>query len=121
MAWFGNFSSSMRRARTWMTPSTFCSGPSICSRAAVWISERYWRKTGGITAALLVPVSSSSVMKHIPFAVPGRWRTITRPAIFAHWPLRACLRSALFRTPRCCNSSRRYFTMCGPTVMPLAR
>ena len=45
----------------------------------------------GTTTALAVPVSSSRVMKQNPFAVPGRWRTMTRPAIFTQLPSRACL------------------------------
>lgn len=39
------------------------------------------------------PVSSSSVMNSTPFAVPGRWRTVTIPHARANCPLRSCTSS----------------------------
>jgi len=40
------------------------------------------------TIVLAMPVSSSSVMKITPLAVPGRWRTSTSPATVTRAPLR---------------------------------
>ena len=54
----------------------------------------------GTTIAFEVPVSSSSVMNRKPFAVPGRWRTITAPAMRTQLPSRAPRSSAAESTPR---------------------
>ena len=43
-------------------------------------ARRHRRHTASRTIRLAVPVSSSSVTKVIPLAVPGRWRTSTMPA-----------------------------------------
>ena len=42
--------------------------------------RRLRAKTFGQTTMLTMPVSSSRVMKITPLAVPGCWRTSTRPA-----------------------------------------
>ena len=46
------------------------------------------------TTTLAMPVSSSSVMKMTPLAVPGRWRTSTRPATVTALPSPASWRAA---------------------------
>jgi len=43
------------------------------------ITRRDSSKRRGLTIAFASPVSSSSVMKQKPFAVPGRWRVMTEP------------------------------------------
>ena len=63
--------------------------------------RRFFSNTLGQTTMLTMPVSSSSVRKITPLAVPGRWRTSTRPATLTRRP--ASLSSqcaALVMTPR---------------------
>ena len=42
----------------------------------------------GATITLAIPVSSSSVRNTNPFAVPGRCRVMTIPAVRTRWPVR---------------------------------
>ena len=42
--------------------------------------------TLGQTTRFITPVSSSSVTKHTPLALPGFWRISTRPASLSRWP-----------------------------------
>ena len=79
--------SSISSATTWMTPEAFCSLPVTQSAARRERSgrnfsniarpdDRHWRSA----------VSSSSVAKMTPLAVPGRWRTSTRPPTVTRRP-----------------------------------
>ena len=70
----------MCSATTWITPDAFCSGPVTATRRAPITTGRYVSNVRCHTIVLAMPVSSSSVMKITPLAVPGRWRTSTRPA-----------------------------------------
>ncbi len=66
--------------------------------------------------ALAKPVSSSTVMKTNPLAVPGRWRTITTPATRARRPCGTAPRSAARVTPWRSRAARAKATGCGPIV-----
>ena len=78
-----------RRARTWMTPSTFWMGPSTWrSVGGVNDAPERWRwNMSGTTTALGGPgfilqrEEAESLCSY-----PGRCRTITRPAIFVQRP-----------------------------------
>ncbi len=61
-------------------------------------------KAFGQTIRLAMPISSSSVMKITPCAVPGRWRTSTSPATATRSPLFSVASASLRLTPR---ASRR--------------
>ena len=50
--------------------------------------------------ALMMPVSSSMLRKTKPLAVPGRWRTMTAPAMRTRRPLGMCARSMARVTPQ---------------------
>ena len=67
-------------------------------------------KVLGCTTRCEVPVSSSSVMKMIPRAVAGRWRTRTMPATDTRSSFGHCASScsaAAVRAPRSSSISRR--------------
>ena len=72
--------SSMRSATIWMTPCSLCSLPVTATKRAPSTIARKRSNAFGQTMTLAMPASSSSVMKMTPLAVPGRWRTSTRPA-----------------------------------------
>ena len=59
-------------ATTWITPDALCSGPVTLTRRAPSTTGRNASKVRAHTMQLAMPVSSSSVMKITPFAVPGR-------------------------------------------------
>ena len=110
----------LARARGSRRPR-FWSGPSISTIAAVCRGARKRRKIRGVRMAFAVPVSSSSVRKQKPFAVPGRWRTITCPAVRTARPFGASPSAAVRSTPRASSSARRWASTCGPVVTPLRR
>src|SRR6185503_4476164 len=87
-------SRSIRSALMLITPSTCCSLPSIIRKGSCVITSRNVSNIGGATTALLTPVSSSRLMNTKPFAVPGRWRQITFPAMRTRLPCFAFGRSA---------------------------
>lgn len=66
--------------------------------------------------ALLTPVSSSRLMKTNPFAVPGRCRQITLPAIRRMIPCCAFGRSQARQTSG--RVGRASDIGCGPVVRP---
>ena len=93
--------------------------PPTTSAGAVVSSVRSAAKRCGVTMALAKPVSSSSVMKKKPLAVPGRWRTITVPAASMRVPSGTSARSTARRMPRARKSGRSSDTGCGPMLMLL--
>ena len=62
----------------------FAARPRPAGLPALRSSRRCFWNRSGVTIRLAIPVSSSSVMNRKPLAVPGRWRTITTPAVFTH-------------------------------------
>ena len=70
---------------------------------------------------LAMPVSSSSVRKTNPLAVPGRCRVMTAPATRTRRPCRPRGRSIARSTPRSASSVRRSASGCGPIVRLAAR
>ena len=68
---------SKRSALIDTTPSWFWTTPSMTSALAPTMARRWVSNRCGVTMALAKPVSSSTVMKTKPLAVPGRWRTMT--------------------------------------------
>ena len=75
----GVMSSTLRATRC-STPDSSCASPCTATSRAPRTSARWRSKIFGQTMTLAEPVSSSIVMKIVPFAVPGRWRIKTRPA-----------------------------------------
>ena len=77
------------QAEGWRT-STRCRRPSSWPRTArkreVITTRRCFSIIFGHTTILAMPVSSSSVRKITPLAVPGRCRTSTSPATVTRWP-----------------------------------
>ena len=65
---------------TWMTRPSRCNWPRTASMREPSTTRRLFSKTLGQMTILAMPVSSSRVAKMTPLAVPGRWRTSTRPA-----------------------------------------
>ena len=65
-----------------MTPSWICKIPSVRRNGSATSVQRCFANKPGVTITLAMPVSSSRLRKTKPFAVPGRWRTITLPATF---------------------------------------
>jgi len=63
--------SSRRSATTWITPSSRCNLPVQRSRVAPSAARRKRSRLAGQTIRLAIPVSSSTVMKTTPFALPG--------------------------------------------------
>ena len=63
--------------------------PEDAEQRAPSSSRRCFSTSQGWTTTLVRPVSSSSVTKTMPVAVPGRWRPVTMPAarIRARLPL----------------------------------
>ncbi|MCU0256525.1 MAG: carbohydrate binding family 9 domain-containing protein [Vicinamibacterales bacterium] len=110
---------STRSARTAVTPSCCCSTPSTTTNGSWTITVRWASNRSGRTMTLAMPVSSSSVRKQKPLAVPGRWRVITAPATRTRRPCRAPGRSAARRTPRSARSRRFSAMGCGPMVRPV--
>ena len=76
----------------------------------------------GITTTFVIPVSSSMLRKTMPFAVPGRWRTMTQPG-HAHQPAVGNLREiARRRHAQFVHLRRRRYAIgCRPMVMPVPR
>ena len=66
-----------------------------------------------------MPVSASSVRNTNPFAVPGRCRVITIPAMRTRHPSRACVRSMAHSTPRSASVVRCSNIGGGPIVSPV--
>jgi hypothetical protein len=64
------------------------------------------RLENGIMMRLKMLVSSSTLKKTTPFAVPGRWRTMTQPATRTIAPLRFRGRSLAGVTPSAFIRSR---------------
>lgn len=65
-----------------------------------------------------MPVSSSKVTKRTPLALPGRWRTSTRPAASSQRPSRAPMASAQVTVRHAARSTRRNATGCRRSVRP---
>ena len=77
-------------ATTWITALSGSRWTMPCtaiSRAPITIL-RCLSNTSGQTTRLAIPVSSSMVMNTTPFALPGRWRISTSPAIDSRLPSR---------------------------------
>ena len=74
--------SSSVSATTCTTPerASRCTRPFTCISRAVITTLRKVAITLGQMTRLATPVSSSSVTKQTPLALPGRWRTSTSPA-----------------------------------------
>ena len=85
---------------TWITPEALCKGPVTATSRAPITTGRYVSNARAHTMVLAMPVSSSSVMKITPLAVPGRWRTSTSPATVTRSPLRMPGNSSWRRMPR---------------------
>ena len=75
--------------------------------------------TCGRMITLLMPVSSSSVRKTKPLAVPGRCRVMTHPAMRTRWPGRWRGRSMARSTPRRASDARWNVIGCAPIVSPV--
>ena len=60
--------------------------PSMTRNGSSVIKSRIRSNKSGVTIAFETPVSSSRLMNTKPFAVPGRWRQITFPAIWTVAP-----------------------------------
>ena len=67
-----------------------------------------------------IPVSSSSVRKTNPFAVPGRCRTMTAPAVATRRPFAIRVISFAVTTPSARSFSRKCARRCGPVVSSMA-
>jgi hypothetical protein len=86
------------------------------------ISSAWRSKRWGVTTTLIRPVSSSSVRKTNPFAVPGRWRQITSPAVATRSPSRPCRsRSIALRTPFGWSTGRTCTIGCPASEIPVMR
>lgn len=68
--------------------------------------RRWVSNTLGQTTRLAMPNSSSSVTNTTPDAVPGRWRTSTRPARVSSWPFFAVFSVSVLDMPRCASVAR---------------
>ena len=89
-----------------MTPCSLCSLPVTATKRAPSTIARSRSKTFGHTMILATPVSSSSVMKMTPCAVPGRWRTSTRPATVTRAPFLTELSASERKIPRAVRRAR---------------
>ena len=89
---------------TWMTPCSDCRRPVTFSKRAPSTMARKRSKIFGQTMMLATPVSSSSVAKITPDAVPGRWRTRTSPATETRRPLCMSGRRSASTMPRAASS-----------------
>ena len=78
--------STSRLATRWHTMPSRCQTPYTPSSGALSTSRRCCSTSDGQTITFTLPVSSSSVKNSTPFAVPGRWRTVTMPQARASWP-----------------------------------
>ena len=78
--------SSIRSATTCTTSPSRCSRPVTLRQRPAITARRKRSKIFAQTTMLAVPVSSSSVTKITPLAVPGRWRQITMPATATRAP-----------------------------------
>src|SRR5260370_11198611 len=103
-SWLGaatiSLSDQKRSPRTERVPSRFWSTPSTTRPGEPTMSWRCFCRRSGEITAWDMPVSSSRVRKRSPLAVPGRWRTMTDPALRTPSPLRQWPRSAAATTPR---------------------
>jgi len=97
-------------------PSAFCSVPSTINPADPRMTARLSRKRSGWTMACDIPVSSSSVRKTNPLAVPGRCRQITFPAMRRMIPCWALGRSHARQVSG--RLGRASDIGCGPVVRP---
>ena len=79
---------SIFRACTWMTPSYFCSGPSTSKYGRPNDCQAIRFEHIRHDDRLNMPVSSSTLKKTMPLAVPGRCRTMTQPATRTNIPFR---------------------------------
>ena len=76
-----------------------------------WLAEDFELvavEDGGVTIAFMMPVSSSMLRKTKPLAVPGRWRTITLPAMRTMRPSGIRARCIAGTTPSAFISMRRH-------------
>ncbi len=70
---------------------------------------------------MAVPNSSSTVKNTTPFALPGRWRTSTRPARRSQRPSRSEARSAVVALLTRARRGRSRASGCAPSVSPVPR
>src|SRR5947199_308910 len=110
---------STRAARTDITPSCICKIPSTSKNGSLTSGSRRRAKRPGVTMTFAIPVSSSRLRNTKPFAVPGRWRTITLPATRTRAPSSPRARSIARVTPRAASAARRSAIGCGPSVTPV--
>ena len=90
--------------------TTFCSiwsVPRTSSKGVREMSRACFSKRGGVMTTFSIPVSSSSVRKTKPLAVPGRWRQITSPATPTRAPSFCRVVSRAVSTPLGTSSGRR--------------
>ena len=87
-------------AMTWITSSSYSTRPRTSISRAAMITLRCLAIRSGQITRLTTPVSSSSVMKHTPLALPGRWRISTSPASLTRRPSRMALSRSAVRKPR---------------------
>src|SRR5207247_1554486 len=80
--------------------SCCCAIPSTRRYGSATSATRWRAKIGGVTITFAIPVSSSRDRKTKPFAVPGRWRTMTLPATWTRAPSATPASSRALRTPR---------------------
>jgi hypothetical protein len=104
-------------ALTESVPSCFWSVPSTTSPGDPTISARWRRNKSGRTIAWAIPVSSSSVRKTKPFAVPGRWRTMTAPAARTRAPSGSSRSRAAVSTDLAARRGRTCSIRWGPVVI----
>ena len=91
------------RAMRWTTSPSRCSSPLTPISRDPSTARRFFSNTLGQTMMLAMPVSSSSVAKITPVAVPGRCRTSTSPAVCTIRPAGAVTSCSARRNP--CRSS----------------
>ena len=109
-------------ARTFTTFCSTCSTPRTSSSGVREISSACRSNRCGVTTTLTSPVSSSSVRKTNPLAVPGRWRQITSPAVATVSPSRPfSSRSRAVRTPFGASTSRTCDIGWPASEMPVMR
>ena len=99
--------SSTRAATRWTISPARCTLPRTSARRPPRIARRHFSRMLGQTTTFTVPVSSSSVMKITPLALPGRWRTSTSPAVAARAPSCARATVSAASAPRPASRSRR--------------
>jgi len=97
---------SMCSAKTLMTPSTFSTVPRISNAGWARATRRNRVHAPRETITLIRPVSSSRLMKMVPWAVAGRWRWVTIPPTVTRARSATSTRPAAVTTPCSASAAR---------------